>query len=99
MLKNFSLEDLYSKRLKDKKLANRKVTVEYSFSPEKCEWTITDEGNGFDPTKIPDPLADENIESLHGRGIFFSRHLFDSVEYLGKGNIVHAVKICQKSVC
>ncbi len=99
MLKNFSLEDLYSKRLKDKKLANRKVTVEYSFSPEKCEWTITDEGNGFDPTKIPDPLAEENIESLHGRGIFFSRHLFDSVEYLGKGNIVHAVKICQKSVC
>ena len=99
MLKNFSLEDLYSKRLKNKKLADRKVTVEYAFSPEKCEWTITDEGNGFDPNSIPDPLAEENIEKLHGRGIFFSRHLFDSVEYLGKGNIVHAVKMCQKSVC
>ena len=99
MLKTFSLEDLYSKRLKDKKLADRKVTVEYAFSPEKCEWTITDEGNGFDPNAIPDPLAEENLESLHGRGIFFSRHLFDSVEYLGKGNIVHAVKICQKSAC
>ena len=99
MLKTFSLEDLYSKRLKDKKLADRKVTVEYAFSPEKCEWTITDEGNGFDPNTIPDPLAEENLESLHGRGIFFSRHLFDSVEYLGKGNIVHAVKICQKSAC
>ncbi len=98
-LKNFTLEDLYSKRLKNKKLAGRKVTVEYAFSPEKCEWTITDEGNGFDPNSIPDPLAEENLESLHGRGIFFSRHLFDSVEYLGKGNIVHAVKICQKSAC
>ncbi|MBP5503852.1 MAG: response regulator [Bacteroidales bacterium] len=99
MLKNFTLEDLYSKRMKNKKLADRKVTVEYSFSPSKCEWTITDEGNGFDPSAIPDPSSPENIECLNGRGIFFSKRLFDSVEYIGKGNIVRAVKMCQKSVC
>ncbi|MBR4213958.1 MAG: response regulator [Bacteroidales bacterium] len=97
--KDNSLVDLYHKRLQDNMLAARKVTVEFAFSQQKCEWTITDEGNGFDPSAIPDPIAKENIENLSGRGIFISKFAFDNVEYLGKGNCVHVTKMCQKSAC
>lgn len=97
--KDNSLVDLYHKRLQDNMLAARKVTVEFAFSQQKCEWTITDEGNGFDPSSIPDPIAKENIENLSGRGIFISKFAFDNVEYLGKGNCVHVTKMCQKSAC
>lgn len=97
--KDNGLVDLYHKRLQDNMLAARKVTVEFAFSQQKCEWTITDEGNGFDPSSIPDPIAKENIENLSGRGIFISKFAFDNVEYLGKGNCVHVTKMCQKSAC
>lgn len=99
VLNDNGLTSLYLKRLSDSKLASRKVTVEYAFSQNVCEWTITDEGDGFDPSKIPDPLAEENIGNLSGRGIFVSKFAFDNVEYLGKGNCVHVTKKCQKSVC
>ncbi|MCQ2973992.1 MAG: response regulator [Bacteroidales bacterium] len=99
VLKNDKLTELYQNRLNDQKLASRQVTVEYSFSENQCEWIITDEGDGFDPNKVPNPIADENLENLSGRGIFISKFFFDSVEYLGKGNKVHVIKKCQKSEC
>src|ERR1039457_6944979 len=41
--------------------------------------TIADQGRGFDPGKIPDPLAKENILRGTGRGIFLIRSLMDEV--------------------
>jgi serine/threonine-protein kinase RsbW len=43
--------------------------------------TIADEGRGFDPGKIPDPLAQENILRGTGRGIFLIRSLMDEVHF------------------
>ncbi len=42
--------------------------------------TITDQGSGFDPDTIADPLAAENLLKDTGRGIFIVKSLMDKVE-------------------
>jgi serine/threonine-protein kinase RsbW len=64
------------------------VTVEYSIDDEKVEFTIMDEGTGFDYTNIPDPTKPENLEKTHGRGIFLMHHLADDIEFEDEGSIV-----------
>ena len=44
-------------------------------------FTIADEGKGFDPAKVPDPLAEENLLRGTGRGIFLIRSLMDEVHF------------------
>jgi serine/threonine-protein kinase RsbW len=44
-------------------------------------FTVTDEGHGFDPDHLPDPLAPENILRGTGRGIFLIRSLMDEVHF------------------
>ncbi len=43
----------------------------------RLEIRIRDQGNGFDPSRIPDPLAMENILKVSGRGIFLIRTFMD----------------------
>jgi len=40
---------------------------------------VRDEGRGFDPAVLPDPLAPENILKTSGRGIFLIRSFMDEV--------------------
>jgi serine/threonine-protein kinase RsbW len=43
--------------------------------------TVKDSGAGFDPNRIPDPTAPENLLAPHGRGIFLMRELMDEVDF------------------
>ena len=54
--------------------------------------TVSDEGQGFDPDGVPDPLAVENLESKHGRGIYFMKSLMDRVSFQKEGTQVHMLK-------
>ncbi len=67
---------------------NKIVSVEYSICEDKVEFTIMDEGLGFDYTNIPDPTKPENLEKTHGRGIFLMHHLADRIEFENDGCIV-----------
>ena len=40
---------------------------------------VRDEGGGFDPEDIPDPLAPENLLKASGRGIFLIRSFMDEM--------------------
>ena len=40
---------------------------------------VRDEGEGFDPESIADPLAPENMLKSSGRGIFLMRNFMDDV--------------------
>ena len=59
------------------------VTVEFTFAPAKDPneliVRVVDEGEGFDPEAVADPLAPENILKSSGRGIFFMRSFMDDV--------------------
>ena len=44
---------------------------------------VYDQGAGFDPREVSDPL--QNLESDHGRGIFLVRSLVDRVAYYRGG--------------
>jgi serine/threonine-protein kinase RsbW len=60
------------------------VHIDYSMVPaavpEQLVIAIRDEGEGFDPESLPDPLAPENILKSSGRGIFFMRSFMDDVQ-------------------
>jgi len=86
------LGDLYNERMKSPVYQNRIVTIDFFANNEKYQWTITDEGNGFDWNTLPNPTDEDHILELNGRGVFISRFLFDKIEYVGKGNIVIATK-------
>jgi serine/threonine-protein kinase RsbW len=59
------------------------VTVEFTFAPvaapEELIVRVLDEGEGFEPEEIADPLAPENLLKASGRGIFFMRSFMDDV--------------------
>ena len=64
------------------------VTCTFDITEVDYIFTIEDEGDGFDPTRIPDPTLPENIEKTEGRGVFLTRTLADSVEDLNGGRKV-----------
>lgn len=42
---------------------------------------VRDEGCGFDPASLPDPLAPENLLKANGRGIFLMRSFMDEMSF------------------
>jgi serine/threonine-protein kinase RsbW len=64
------------------------VDVKIEYEDKIVRITVTDEGEGFDPTKIPDPTMPENIEELSGRGVFLMTKLSDSISFNEEGNSV-----------
>ncbi|NOZ35851.1 MAG: response regulator [Chlorobi bacterium] len=91
-----NLSELFDERMHNEELKNRKIKVDFFTDDEKYQWTITDEGEGFDWKIIPDPTDREHILELNGRGIFISNFLFDKIEHFGNGNIVTATKFISK---
>lgn len=55
----------------------KKIYLEVDLTPEKMTIHVLDEGEGFDISAVPDPLAEENLLSTSGRGIFLMRAFMD----------------------
>jgi serine/threonine-protein kinase RsbW len=53
---------------------------------------VKDEGQGFDPEAVPDPLAPENLGAEHGRGILLMKFWMDEVSFEKGGTEVHMRK-------
>ncbi len=67
------------------------LRVEVSLDSSRVVLQVTDEGEGFDPQRVPDPTLPENLERPGGRGVFLLRKLMDEVEYNERGNAVRLV--------
>jgi serine/threonine-protein kinase RsbW len=59
---------------------NKKVTLAFERTSRDLVIIIRDQGTGLDASKIPDPLAPENLMKTSGRGIFLIRSFMDVVE-------------------
>ena len=60
---------------------SKRVTVTLTAHDGALEVRVQDQGPGFDPSSVPDPLAEENLLKADGRGIFFMRQFMDEVAY------------------
>jgi CheY-like chemotaxis protein len=89
-------DDKYNQALEERRAnlpyRERKVYVKLRVSHDGAIFRIRDEGPGFDPSKVPDPTAPENLEAVCGRGIWLMRSLMDEVTYSPQGNEVTLIK-------
>jgi serine/threonine-protein kinase RsbW len=60
---------------------DKKVNVAFTFKKNKLTISIRDEGEGFSPKNIGNPLDPDNLMSDSGRGLYLVEALMDNVEY------------------
>jgi serine/threonine-protein kinase RsbW len=76
---------------------SKKVRIAFRVVPECFEVRIADEGPGFNPADVPDPIAVENLERPCGRGLLLMRHYMTEVVFEQPGNAVVMNKVCNAS--
>jgi serine/threonine-protein kinase RsbW len=60
---------------------SKRVAIQFTLLDKALEVRVKDQGKGFEPDDVPDPLAPENLLKAYGRGIFFMRQFMDEVTY------------------
>jgi len=64
---------------------NKKVYLEKNFNIKEIIFKVLDEGNGFDPAVIANPIDAKNLFNTRGRGIFLIKNFMDEVEFFDNG--------------
>ncbi len=70
---------------------SKRVRVEVFVHGNRLRARVTDQGDGFNPDRLPDPTAPANLRKEGGRGIFLMRKLMDEVHFNERGNAVTLV--------
>jgi serine/threonine-protein kinase RsbW len=61
--------------------SSKRVHLEMEVTDSTLRIRIQDEGRGFDPDRVVDPLAPENRLKTSGRGIFYMKTFMDEVRF------------------
>ena len=85
-------DSLVQQRRAEQPYKDRKIEVEIELSAKQATVTIGDQGQGFDPTTLPDPTDPENLEKISGRGVLLMRSFMDEVQFNESGNQVTLIK-------
>jgi serine/threonine-protein kinase RsbW len=64
------------------------VHVEAELGPDAIRLVVTDEGRGFNPLAIPEPIRPEQLDEANGRGLYLIRKLVDAVQFNEQGNSI-----------
>ena len=72
----------------NRKDSSKNVTLQLKVDDNILNFTITDEGEGFNFNQLPDPTSPENLDKPGGRGIFLMKHLCDEVSFQDDGRAV-----------
>ena len=59
----------------------KRVVIRFEYREPDFTVVVEDEGEGFNPEAVPNPLAEENLLRASGRGIFFMKNFMDEVSY------------------
>lgn len=73
----------------------KRVRIRFVASAERIEIDVSDEGAGFDPEGVENPVREENLMRIRGRGIFIMRSYMDDVDIRtepARGTTVHMMK-------
>ena len=60
--------------------SHKKVRLSLSRTPERFTVRIADQGEGFNPDELPDPLSGDNLLRHSGRGIFLMKAFMDDLQ-------------------
>jgi serine/threonine-protein kinase RsbW len=60
---------------------SKRIHLEMDVVGQNLQISIRDEGEGFDPAAVDDPLAPENRLKTSGRGIFYMKTFMDDVRF------------------
>ncbi|HYL36006.1 MAG TPA: ATP-binding protein [Bryobacteraceae bacterium] len=80
--------------------ARKKVHVSITKAPDRLTIVIADEGEGFDLSELPDPLAEENLLRQSGRGLLLIQAFVDEFQVRRgepRGTEVRMVKYLAKA--
>lgn len=83
---------LVKERTNQTPYSNRHVDVKMHIDRDLFSITITDQGPGYDPSRLPDPTTPENLDKVSGRGLLLIRTFMDDVNVNPTGNQIHMVK-------
>jgi len=72
--------------------ASKQVHFTCQMSSDLLRIEITDEGEGFDPSTIPDPTEEDRLECPDGRGVMLMRNFMSRVKYNETGNSIFLEK-------
>ncbi len=67
---------------------DKHVEIKAVLTPERVDITVRDEGAGFDPDSIPNPLDEQNLLKSSGRGVWLMREFADEVSFRDRGRKV-----------
>jgi serine/threonine-protein kinase RsbW len=70
----------------------KEVRLRYHVNTEYVMLEVEDDGAGFDPARVPDPLAPENLERPSGRGLFLIRRYMTWMRHNEHGNCITMCK-------
>jgi serine/threonine-protein kinase RsbW len=59
----------------------KQVQIDLAIEEGALVIRVQDEGEGFDPGGVHDPLAPENLLRPNGRGIFYMKSFMDDIQY------------------
>lgn len=76
----------------NKRQPDKSVHILFKASSDVVEVEITDEGEGFDPTTLPDPTEEDQLDKPRGRGVHLIRQLMTESRYNAKGNSLYMRK-------
>lgn len=65
--------------------SGKKVFINAGLEKDILKVSIRDEGEGFDPDSLADPLKDENLLKEGGRGVYLIKQYADDVQFLKNG--------------
>ena len=64
------------------------VDIRAELVPDAIRVWVTDEGAGFDPNSVPEPIRPEQLDEARGRGLYLIRKLVDTVQFNEQGNSI-----------
>ncbi|MCD4657710.1 MAG: ATP-binding protein, partial [Planctomycetes bacterium] len=86
----------------NKKDIDKNIQIHYKFTPEKVLLRVVDEGQGFDPSIVPNPMELGPLEivkirkkrgkRLGGYGLALVGKIMDKLEFRGIGNDIYMEK-------
>ena len=78
--------DLRAQRLADPAYAGRLIEVRLAMDTDRIELEITDEGHGFDTSKMAQDPRESEVATQCGRGLPLILLVMDEVHFNEKGN-------------